>query len=400
MLTYPLIIAGISFLFYIFIPGIGAVLARRRWRRFRTRIFESADCPSIRYGDLEHDSKEGFIGYYRFIGSLEAIQGSNVAWIRDGNISVSAELDGVTVHVLPTADQEDSQPRFEQNAALLPDETPQRLPWNTISTLPEGTRLILCGALYSERGHTVFRTEKKTPLTVVLFDGTERSIFRRSIWSGRQQNEYWNQLTWISLLTGAISLFVLAYYLSRVPVLRTSAILALVAGVGPILPFFPPGIALFFLYRNLWRMGRVRRAERDLLLISTYRFDDSCKTRRSCTMTLADGELYGYTSVAGIEEAFAIAPKGRIRSTSITSTHDSDVYWVFGRPIDDPNRVELSMSDDPMAENVIISGNPWETSRICSRSARLFEFLATVSFAAGLAMNGILLLAALVSWMR
>ncbi len=266
-----------------------------------------------------------------------------------------------------------------------------------MSTLTEGTRLVVSGALYSERGHPVFRWGKGDPLTVVLFDGDERTILRRSIWAGRQQNEYWNQFTPISLLGGSVMLFVVAYYLSRLPMLRVAALLALAVGLSPVLPFVPPGVVFVLLYRVLWRNGRMRRAMRDLLMLPTRYFDRSALASRTL---LPDGEICSMETAATLAEALRLAPGAKVRAPSPADVSKVRRYSVFGRETDDDGVRRLIRPSDPFAEHLIIPGDPWELARKSRIRARVFELTAVTAFAVGFAGNLILVFVALVAWVR
>jgi hypothetical protein len=395
---YSLFVIGISLFFYAVLPGYGGLIVRRRWRRFRRRIVEASLRRTVRYGDLAHSSGDGPIGHFRFIGSLEAIQHPDTVWVHDEAMSVSAELGGSTVYLLPSASQEDGGQRFERNAELLPDEMPQELPWSRISTLTEGTQLFVSGALYAERGHAVFRPGRGDPLTVLLFDGDERTVMRRAIWSGRQRNEYWNQLTLVSLLAGGVAQLVMLYYLSFVPMLRPAAILAFLGGILPLVPFFPPGVVLFLLYRYLWRVGRVKRAERDLLSLPVRYYDADRPADEQIDLSLPDGEIYSLRTVGTLEAARAIAPGATIRTTSVGVT--GATASVFGSPLDRTSGSPLAAPTDPLCEHVIIPGDPWELSRRCDHSARLYELIAAASFVTGTGVNALILLALLVAWIR
>lgn len=387
-------ISAIALLFFLVIPGIGAVQVRRRWRSFREQIVALTAWPTVMYGSTE-DSARGFLGRYRFLGALEAIQGKDTVWINDGTMSVSADLSKVSVFLLPSSSPDRSDVLEEENAVALADEAPYRLPWSKISTLPQGTRLIVSGAVYRERGHTVFRSNKQTPLTVILFDGEAQTLLRRSIWTGRHHNEYWNQITPISLLAGATLLFVFAYYLFRVPLLRLPALFALIGGAAPLIPFLPPGILLFFLYRSLWRIARVRRAERDLLM-APARFLSENNTRSEGEFTLPDGGRFVHRVVETLDSARRLAPLAKLRASSV-ARDGFETYHVFGSP---SHEGRLGRSSDPLAENVIVAGDLIDTSRRSGRRAHIYEIASVVSFLAGFVVNWFLLFAALSTWIR
>ena len=388
-----MIITVLALLFYIAVPGLGAVLVRRRWRRFRTRIIGLTECPTISYGAIER-AATGYLGRYRIFGALEAIQEGDTIWIYDGDISVSADLRGVSVYLLPSSGTE-RDGVFERNLEVLPDDAAHQLPWSKVSALPQGTKMLVSGALYRERGHALFRSTRDLPLTIVLFDGDERTVLRRAIWSGRQHNEYWNQFTLISLLAGATLLLLLAYNFTRIPMLRLPAIYTLIAGSAPLLPFLPPGIGLFFLYRVFWRRARGRRGERDLLDLPG-RLIPPEGTESTSRSSLPDGELYQRSVVESLEEARRLAPTARVRISSTANPNRAEKYTVFGVPSMD--REGLSAPSDPLAEYIIVPGDPRQSARSAGSSARFYEIAALFSFVLGFAANWLLLFSILGSY--
>ncbi len=123
MIAGLVVITAIAGVFYFLVPGIGAFHVRRRWRRFRRQIVETSGRRTLRYGNFER-AEEGYVGHFRFIGALEAIQGSDTVWVHDGTMSVSADLRGVSVMLLPSISQEDPLDPLERNEDVLPDEMP------------------------------------------------------------------------------------------------------------------------------------------------------------------------------------------------------------------------------------------------------------------------------------
>ena len=95
------LIGAISIIFFALIPGFGAFHVRRRWRIFRSRITDSSLLSTVKYEQIGREP-DGFLGYYRFSGELEAIQGDDTIWINSEDVSLSAELSGVSVYLLPS----------------------------------------------------------------------------------------------------------------------------------------------------------------------------------------------------------------------------------------------------------------------------------------------------------
>jgi hypothetical protein len=141
------------------------------------------------------------------------------------------------------------------------------LRWDRTSVLPEGLGVFVCGALTMEDGLPTFGAIRgETPL-VILYDGNPETVVARSVWFGRQRNEYWNELTPLSLLSGFAGLMALAVFGFRDASSQYMAIISAVLSVVPFVPLMPPGIIAFFLYRRLWRDGRSLRARRDLAIL-------------------------------------------------------------------------------------------------------------------------------------
>ena len=248
-----LLTCTIAGFFYLVIPGTGAFLTRRRWRRFRQAVLTADEAPRLRYSDLTAPQPH----WYRMHGRLEAIQEDHRIWVGDPTVSVICDLRAVPVFVLPSS-------RVDTDS--LPDETPRLTYWKDLTAIPEGTPTYVAGRVEDQEGTLCFVPDAEGSPLVIVHDGREEDVPRRAMWTGRQRNEYWNHLTPISLVAGFVSLTlwgVIIFGMSRL-----QAIIALVFALLPILPLFPPGVFGFYWYRRLWRGARRIRAERDLALAS------------------------------------------------------------------------------------------------------------------------------------
>ncbi|MBT3275745.1 MAG: hypothetical protein HN368_21520 [Spirochaetales bacterium] len=393
MWRYPVLFL-IFTAFFLLIPGIGAFFVRSQWRKFRLRITGSSMLPRVRY-QRGVQEVEGFAGVFRFFGSLEAIQGNNTIWISGGSFSLSAELAGVMVYLLPSFSYSENEGVVERNEENIPDEIPQRIPWNRIFSLPEGTKMFLSGALFFHHGQRVFRSTRQHPLTVVIYDGEQDTILRRSIWAGRQRNEYWNRFTAISLIAGSLALLILAYNSLRLGTTGIPAFFAIGLSMTPILPFLPIGLPFFLLYRNLWKRARFNRAERDILKLPTRYFGYKAPASNMSAL-MPDGGRYSLEVFTSREHALAGMSKPKIRTASVMrhAQEDSRLYYVFAPEDTGGGQV------DPMAENLMIPGNPLEISLNCERKARRFEVLAGLSFLLCYLPNLISALILLNLWIR
>lgn len=254
MTSVPLVVTvGLAATFYVIIPGAGAFLVRRRWRRFREALLSSQAAPALHYGV---SPAKGQSSRYRFFGKLEAIQADHTIWIGDRTLSVMVNLEGVPVFVMPRTHLEDGAPS---------DETPRVFYWKELSALAEGTKVFVGGSLVDDRGTLRFERGPVGVPLVLIFDGPPEALFSRAMWAGRQRNEYWNHLTPISLIAGFVAELLWAVTLSGQSRLQT--VVALVMALIPLLPLFPPGVLGFYWYRRLWRRARKIRAHRDLALL-------------------------------------------------------------------------------------------------------------------------------------
>lgn len=386
-MEYYLIIFLLVGFFYVGVPAAGAFYVRSRWRLFRRQIVQGSLFPIAEYRQLRAET-DGYIGNFRFFGELEAIQGDDVVWLRDHGNSVSAEVKRVSVYWLPSFSTSENEGREERNDETLPDEMPVRVPWHRIFSLPEGTRMFVSGPLYSVRGKGVFRSTKDIPLTLVIYDGTKESILRRVIWGARQRNEYWNPFTPGSLMVGSFGMIILAYILLRGPLFRLPGILSLTAGIFPILPLLPPGILLFFLYRSWWKRARFLRAERDMVVLPLRHFPRFSGEEDQMIASTANGEALFMKRFSDLKTATSALGEGQIRPVMRLGRRAriEPNYYIFGGA-EDGVAGPLRRPADPMAELVLIPGNPVELSEMCSRTARRYELLATGAFTVAILIN-------------
>lgn len=257
-MQYPILIAAAALCFFVLVPGCGAYLVRARWRRFRLRLLASLDVPLYQPGRT--DLKGGTAREFRFNGVLEAVQDNDRLWLRDNHASVALHLRRRTIFMLPS----DSRPDMESLYA----DSMRSLRWERTSVLPEGLGVFVCGKLVMEAGLPSFGVADGDEPLVILYDGDPRTVMARAIWFGRQRNEYWNDVTPISLLTGFAGLLALAFYGFRDDFTRYAAIVAATLSLVPFAPLMPPGIIGFFLYRRRWLHGRGLRARRDLAFLA------------------------------------------------------------------------------------------------------------------------------------
>ena len=391
-----IIVLAIAAIFYLFIPGIGAFHSRRGWRLFRKRIIAASQFPFVSYRDI-HSVNKDCIGHFRFLGNLQAMAGEHLIWLGDGRLTLSADLKNVVVHLLPS-EQSPSEMNSGSDAggyagSLLPDETVRSVRWETLSSLPEGTRFFVAGPLFNDNGRAVFRSTTETPLVVVISDWTDRELLPVAIWMGRQRNEYWNRMTPASLAVGFLWQMILSYSYLREPLQRIPAIFSLTTSLAPLAIFLPPGLLFFSLYRYFWKKGRVSRGERDIALLPLRYFGNMPVSDAGKRGTLPDGGTYSVAVFRSREEALgAVETAEDVSVPDITckSGNRNEIQWfLFGEKKESGL---FAAPRDPMAELCLFAGNPLELSRKCALRARKMELLSAASFALAFGINTFLLL--------
>ncbi|MBN1699219.1 MAG: hypothetical protein JW881_16990 [Spirochaetales bacterium] len=404
-------ILSICFLFYFVIPAVGAYFARERWRRFREKLIQVSLYPVLDYADL-NTKGDGLCGNFRFFGNLEAIQGEDRIWLSNGTMTIAVDLQDVSIYLIPSYAPLNSlqQKPISQFEDVLPYQETSSIKWKRIFSLPEGTQLFVGGALVVENGRGVFTSTQKEPLLVAIYEGEKKEILKRAIWCGRQKNEYWNQFTLVSLVTGFFSLLVFAYILLQSPGMRIPAFLSLNLSLLPLAIFLPPGLPLFFAYRFLWKKARYLRAERDLLQLPLRYFRDHrfppdngapgntvpCKGKE-ITM-LPDKHCYIMIRNNAMNSASFLPVQGnvKIRKSSLSSETSlgNQEYFLFGEyhAAHGPDDTEyITEPQDPMAELIQIPGNPEELAARCDGKARLYTFFSGFFILVDLLLNCFLL---------
>lgn len=380
------IIILIALLFYGLVPLIGAFSVRTRWRRFRNQLMRASLSPSLTYGAV-HGSTLSSV--YRIFGSLQAVQDENILWLSDGKVSVCVDLVGVPVYILPSVPEGESMVK----PGSYPDESPGRTYWNRIFSLPEKTSIFVSGKLVYEDGRALFRDTKKIPLLVIIYDCNDSDFYSHAILSGRQRNEYWNSLTPGSLTVGSFSLFIYFYLLIQIPYMQFTAVTAITFSLVPVLPFLPPGFIFYYIYRHLWKKARILRSERDLIRLPVNFFSGEKVLSDRNSVTLPDGSIYQCSVINNMEEAWTMFTDASLRYSSLLESYtDRDEYFVFG--------LKPGGKADPMAETLVIPGNPDILLSKSTKKAQSYEIFSAFSFSFGFIMNLIIFLAATTLFIR
>ncbi|HET7838255.1 MAG TPA: hypothetical protein VFL04_00750 [Rectinemataceae bacterium] len=369
-MLYPVYLAlAIAFLFYLAIPIAGAFKARGQWRRFRSRVLELSLYPQLRYHDLAlASSRRGGgppssrlpVGRFRLYGKVEAMVGKDRIWVRGKSVSTLIDFSRTPLFVL-----EAGEPR----AGAI-----ERLAWRNVSSLGEGTKILVGGSLVLEEGQPVFADDPDVPLLVVSYDREDEGLVADLIAAGRPENEYWNSATRISFALGMTLSSILLVLLIARDLFPSVRALAFLAAMTPVLGLSPPGLGFFILYRHLWRRALLFRMERDLVALPMRYF-------RPGRVDPAAGEARAALPGGG-SYVLKRLPEGGSKHTAASvrgiRASRAGADWVLFAP---------EGSDDPAAETVIVAGDPVALARAADRKALIIVLAAALAFAAAVVVN-------------
>ena len=379
-----LFLLTIAFIFYLVIPGLGAFYIRSRWRVFRNSVMEASLYSTLTYEDIRRS--RGFIGQYRMIGKYQGVEENDrVIWLKNGVLSVKVDISAADFYILPSSAGIEYEGRVERNDLLSSTGTLTKISWKNVYSIDEGSEFLVAGPVFIEKHNGVFQATDNNRLLILQFDGDAKSIMRRSIWAGRQRNEYWNVFTPGSLLLGAFSLFIVAYLIYSGTGDLDLVSVAVSLSLLPLTPLLPPGVIFFYMYRSLWERGRSLRAERDLFLLPIRFISDPAAVGES-TIYLPDGELYGIRRISLLSGFDRTEGKLRLsRYIKQDETGNID-YYGFGRVEKSDSSILLPL-EDPLVENVILPGNPVDLSIVCGQKARRMELFSGGAFLMGFLLN-------------
>lgn len=385
------LIFAVAGVLYIGIPGAGAFYVRSSWRRFRRALLNAIRFPIADYQSV-HSGEEGYLGCHRFFGRLQAFAGDEMVWLTDGKTSIRVDLENIYVYILPPL------PTLRQGRYRFPDESPRYVEWSRIGPLPEYTKFFIAGGLFREQTGGYFSHTAECPLTAVIYEGEERDVLPHAIWTGRQRNEYWNVFTPWALAAGSLSLFIYFYLLFRYPSLHFPAVTAATLALLPLLVFVPPGVALYFGYRSLWRKGREFRAIRDLLRIpTTLCAEETSRNDGRHECRLPNGEMCGLERLSTMPREDQLGNDvWHLEVPEVDETEEE--YYLFSTYRSSADT--LPSPSDIAVRAILIPGNPYRLSARCEKKAFQLESVAVVLFLVGVFSNSIILFSILMYVLR
>jgi hypothetical protein len=266
-------------------------------------------------------------------------------------------------------------------------EPPEQVRWNNVSTLSEGIKVFIGGQIKMQDNRLSFVSTKERPLTVIFYNCPDSALTNEIIRCARTRNEYWNTITPVSIVIGALALVCIAVYFLNRPAYRLTIITALAAVFLPILPMFPPGLLLTLLYRRITWHARKLRAYWDLVRLPMRYLKNGEESA-----LLSTGEKYGFIKIKSPSQAAENTP-----FLIPEDTKEENPDWHFfgvlpPEPSDENNEskeipLPKNSSTDPFVSYGLLHGQPKRLASIFALRAYSLEVLAWFLLLSGIAIN-------------
>jgi len=336
-----------------------------------------------RYRQLENTADGQGGGIFRFTGGIESITDGRTLWVKGEDLTIPVSLEKTNCFLLP-----------EYEGEGIP-EAPEQIRWNRVSTLTEGVKVFIGGRITMQNNRLNFISTKENPLTVIFYNCPETELTGQIIRAAKTNNEYWNNVTPVSLSIGVLSLIYIAYSLLNRPAYRLNLIGALVAVFVPVLPMIPPGILLTVLYRRITWSAKKFMAYWELARLPMRYLKPDQKSA-----PLSTGELYGYKKLNALPQA---AKEGEIPFLIPGAREEKTQGWYFFGVLEpeessacedspDENKNLPKRSKDPfvsfgiLPENIVISAHRYAIK------AYTLDILSWLILLSGIAANVVFIL--------
>jgi hypothetical protein len=257
-------------------------------------------------------------------------------------------------------------------------EAPEPIRWNRVSTLSEGAKVFLGGVLKTHNNRLNFISTKERPLMVVFYNCPDDELTDAITRASRTRNEYWNTITPISLVAGALALIYIASLFLNRPAFRLTVITSLIAIFVPILPMLPPGILLTLLYRRMTWHARKLRAFWDLSRLPLRYLQEGQENA-----VLSTGEKYGFVKISPLppdehRQIPWLVPESSIKSEK----HELYYFGVLQEDGSLPVK-----SKDPFVSFGLLPANPAELAKRYAIKSYTTEVIAWLFLLLGIGIN-------------
>ncbi|MDR2942884.1 MAG: hypothetical protein LBV17_09865 [Treponema sp.] len=335
--------------------------------RFRRRFNDLRLNPLLSYPQYRQLKDEG--GVFRFTGEIDSITDGNTLWVRGENLTIPVSLKKTKCWLLPAHDGDG-----------IPEQ-PEQVRWNSVSTLSEGIKVFIGGQIKTYDGRLSFISTKERPLTVIFYNCPDPALTDEITRSARTRNEYWNSITPVSIVIGALSLvYIAAYFLNR-PAYRLTTITALVAIFLPILPMFPPGLLLTLVYRRITWHARKLRAYWDIVRLPIRYLQHG-----EDSAVLSTGEKYGFIKINSLSGAPENTPL-LIPEYGNEENPEWHFFGVLPETSDEDGAMPKKSSADPFVSYGLLHGRPKQLASCYAVKAYTMEVAAWGLLLAGISIN-------------
>jgi len=331
--------------------------------RFRKRFTDLRLHPLLNYTQYRALKDEG--GIFRFTGEIDSITDGRTLWVKGDNLTIAVSLKKTKCWLLPIHDGDG-----------IP-EPPEQVRWNNVSTLSEGVKVFIGGQIKMTDNRMSFVSTKERPLTVIFYNCPDSALTDEIIRCARTRNEYWNNITPVSIIAGALSLVCIAVYFLNRPAYRLTIITALVAVFMPILPMFPPGLLLTLLYRRITWHARKFRAYWDIVRLPMRYLQNNEESA-----VLSTGEKYGFVKLKSLSEA----PENTPLILPDYDNEENPEWRLFGVK-NDENTLPVKSSADPFVSFGLLAGHPKRLAARFAVKAYSMEVFAWFLLLSGISVN-------------
>lgn len=258
MFFLPFLTLLFALFFFVLLPIAGALFVRSQWHMFRQTLITSETIPVLTKKAILNASQTPFA--CRAYGIINAIGVDESIWVTVDGASIKVCLKDTPIYILS------GSLRYGRIRNREQEYTVERCTWNTLPSIPVGSSIFITGTLLYSNGTPLFCSSDTKPL-ILIHDVPEKHVIYLGVFAGRPVNEYWNPFTKIALAAGIFAMTGVVVGVMSIKVISLIAAISLTLAFSPILPFLPPGVAGFALYRRFWRRARYFRARRDVTLL-------------------------------------------------------------------------------------------------------------------------------------
>lgn len=261
MFFLPVLTAIFTILFFIVLPILGALFVRSTWHMFRKTLISAETLPLLSKKEILNSACTAYT--CKAHGVIDAIGTDESVWVTVDGASIKVFLKNVTIYILA------GSRRYGRTRNRKEEYFVERYKWNTMPSLPAGSLVFITGVFSHINGKPVFMQTENSKLLILIHDVPKQHVVYLGVFAGRPVNEYWNPFTKVSMALGLFAMTGIVIGVMSIKFISLITAISLTLAFSPILPFLPPGIAGFALYRRFWRRARYFRARRDVTVLKT-----------------------------------------------------------------------------------------------------------------------------------